>query len=121
MSYFYIFLAILLTAYSQITIKQQVLNAGSFPSGFAEKSLFLAQLLLNPWVMSAFLAALIASLFWMAAMTKLPLSHGFPIFISLTFVLVMFFSAAIFHEAMTPLKIVGAALIVAGIVVGSRG
>jgi len=45
-------------------------------------------LLLNPWIISGLAAALLASVTWMAAMTRLPLSHAYP-FTTLAFVLVM--------------------------------
>ncbi len=70
--------------------------------------------------MSGFLAAFLASLAWMAAMTKLDLSHAYP-FISLTFVLVIILSNVFFHEVITTPKIIGLGLIVLGTVVGSRG
>ena len=68
MSYFYILCTILLTVYGQIVIKWQVLKAGALPEDGAEKIGFLLHLLLNPWVISAFLAALLASVTWMAVM-----------------------------------------------------
>ena len=120
MSYFYIFLTIAFTVYGQIVLKWQVIGAGAFPQHSSEKIFFLGRLLLNPWVMSGFLAAFLASLAWMAAMTKLDLSHAYP-FISLTFVLVIILSGVFFHEAITTPKIIGLGLIVLGIVVGSRG
>ena len=40
---------------------------------------------------------------------------------ALAFVLVMVLSGMIFHEAITPLKMAGAALVVLGIIVGSQG
>ena len=120
MSYVYILLTILLTVYGQIAIKWQVLKAGSLPEATADKIAFLLQLLLNPWIVSAFAAALLASIFWMAAMTKLQLSHAYP-FMSLAFVLILIASGLFFHEAITPLKIAGIVLIVLGIIVGSQG
>ena len=120
MSYFYIFLTIAFTVYGQIVLKWQVIGAGAFPQTFSEKMFFLARLLLNPWVMSGFFAAFLAALSWMAAMTKLDLSHAYP-FMSLNFVLVIILSSLLFQETITPLKIMGLGLIILGIVVGSRG
>ena len=120
MSYLYILLTILLTVYGQIAIKWQVLKAGALPEATSDKIAFLLQLLLNPWIISAFAAALLASVFWMAAMTKLQLSHAYP-FMSLAFVLILIASGLFFHEAITPLKIAGIVLIVLGIIVGSQG
>ena len=76
--------------------------------------------MVNPWVISAFLAALFASVSWMAAMTKLQLSHAYP-FMSLAFILVILFSALLFDEPITTAKIIGVALVMVGLAVGSQG
>ena len=120
MSYFYIACTVLLTVYGQLAIKWQVLQAGPFPDDPTEKVWFLVNLLLNPWVLSALAAALLASVFWMAAMTRLDLSHAYP-FMSTAFILVMVASAFFFGEAITLLKVVGIGLVVLGLIVGSQG
>ncbi len=120
MSYGYVFLTILLTTYGQLVIKWQVAAAGAFPADPGDKILFLARLLLNPWIISALAAALVSSIAWMAALTKLELSHAYP-FVSLAFVLVMLGSAWFLNEPVTLLKIAGLVLVCAGIVVGSQG
>jgi multidrug transporter EmrE-like cation transporter len=120
MSYFYIILTILFTVYGQIIIKWQAAQAGSLPSGVNDKLWFLLRLVLNPWVLSGLFAAFLASLAWMAAMTKLPLSHAYP-FVSFSFVLVVLSGALFFHEPLTWPKIAGMILIVSGIVIGSQG
>ena len=120
MSYAYVLCTVLLTVYGQIAIKWQVLEAGPFPADAGEKVRFLARLLANPWVLSALAAGLLASVSWMAAMTRLELSHAYP-FMSLAFVLVMVCSAGFFNEPLTLLKVTGITLVVLGIVVGSQG
>ena len=120
MSYLYVFLTILLTVYGQLVIKWQVSLAGAFPVDTAGRLLFLANLLVNPWIISALAAGLAAAVAWMAAMVKLDLSHAYP-FMSLGFVLVMFGSAWFFHEPVTLPKVAGLMLICAGIVIGSQG
>lgn len=118
-SYIYIILTVLLTVYGQIVIKWQVNNAGEFPAETIDKLLFILRLLLNPWVISSFAAAFLASLTWMAALTKFSLSFAYP-FMSLAFVLVMILSAIFFYEPITIAKAVGMGLIVAGIIIGSQ-
>jgi len=120
MSYVYVFLTIVLTVYGQLIIKWQAGIAGPLPEATAEKIGFLVNLLLTPWVISAFLAAFLASMTWIAAMTKLQISHAYP-FMSLAFVLVLILSGILFHEPITSPKIAGMVLIVAGIIVGSQG
>jgi len=120
MSYVYVIATVLLTVYAQIAIKWQVLEAGPFPADAGGKIWFLARLLVNPWVASALAAALLAAVSWMAAMTRLELSHAYP-FMSLAFVLVMLCSAWFFSEPITPLKVTGIVLVVLGLAIGSQG
>lgn len=120
MSYLYIFITIFLTVYGQCVIKWQVMKAGTLPDAFIAKISFMWQLLLNVWIISGLMAAFLASLTWMAAMTKLPLGHAYP-FVSLSFVLVVLLSSILFNESITPLKIAGLAFIMFGVLIGSRG
>ena len=120
MNHLYILLTILFTVYGQIVIKWQVQLAGSFPQDNIEKLQYLTKLLLNPWVISGFACAFLAALSWMAAMTKFDLSYAYP-FMSLAFVLVMFFSAIFFKEPITIPKSIGLGFIVLGIIIGSKG
>jgi multidrug transporter EmrE-like cation transporter len=120
MSYLFVFTTIFLTVYSQIVIKWQVVAAGTFPAESTDQLWFLAKLMVNPWVISALAAGLLAVVSWMAAMTKLELSHAYP-FMSLSFVLVLVLSALVFHEPVNSWKIAGLALITIGIIVGSQG
>lgn len=120
MSYAYVACTILFMVYAQVVIKWQVMGAGAFPADAADKLWFLARLLVNPWIVSALAASLLAAVAWMAAMTKLDLSHAYP-FTSLAFVLVTAASAVFFHEPVTGPKLAGIALICAGIIVGSQG
>jgi multidrug transporter EmrE-like cation transporter len=118
--YAYVALTVLLTVYGQIVLKWRIGLAGPGPEGFPEKLYFLVALLANPWVISAFVAAFAASLAWMGAMTKFELSHAYP-FMSLNFVLVLVLAALLFHEPLSAPRVLGVALIVLGVVVGSRG
>lgn len=120
MNHFYIFLTVVFTVYGQLIIKWQVGKAGALPAGLTEKGLFLFRLFLNYWILSGFVAAFLASLAWMAAMTKFDLSYAYP-FMSLAFVLVLVLSGLFFQEPITWIKIVGMGLIVAGIIVSSQG
>ncbi|WP_295993876.1 EamA family transporter [Rugamonas sp.] len=120
MNYLYIVLTIALTVYGQIAIKMQVLAAGALPAAGADKLLFLLRLLLNPWIVSAFAAAFLASISWMGAMTKFPLSHAYP-FMALNFVIVLLLGAWLFQEPISITKMVGMALICAGTVIAAQG
>jgi len=120
MSYVYVACMIVLMVYAQIVIKWQVGAAGAFPEDAADQLWFLAKLLVNPWVASALGGLLVAAVAWMAALTKLDLSHAYP-FTSLAFVLVALASAWLFHEPLTVPKIAGVVLICLGVAIGSQG
>lgn len=111
---------ILLTVYGQLIVKWQVGEAGPFPASVGERLSFLGRLVVDPWVISVFVAAAIAALSWMAAMTQYDLSVAYP-YVALSFVLVLGGSVAFFGEALNVAKVAGIGLIVLGLVVGSRG
>lgn len=119
MSYFYVLCTILLTVYGQVAIKWQMQKAGPLPEDGGEKIWFLLGLLLDPWIISAYLAALLASLTWMAALSKLDLSYAYP-FMSLSFVLVILFSGWLFNEAITTYKVIGIIFIIVGLAFSSQ-
>lgn len=119
MGFVYIFLTIALTIYGQLVIKWQVSSVGAPPPGAWEKVTFIAHLLLNPWVISGFAAAFLASLCWMLTLTKFQLSFAYP-FMSLTFVGTMVLSSFLFAEVLTPARWAGMLLLVLGLVVGSQ-
>ncbi|MFD2623981.1 EamA family transporter [Salibacterium salarium] len=119
MGYLYIFGTIFFTVYGQMMLKWRISKFGSLPADLSEKIVFLLKLLLDPLILSGFLSAFVASLFWMAAMTKFDISYAYP-FMSLSFMLVFFLSILIFNEPITSYKVIGLILIVAGILVTSQ-
>jgi drug/metabolite transporter (DMT)-like permease len=119
LGYLYIAGTIFFTVYGQLILKWRIGKYGSLPVDFADKLLFLFKLLFDPLIFSGFVSAFVASLFWMAAMTKFELSFAYP-FMSISFVLVFLFSALILREPLTWAKGIGLALIVAGVIVTSR-
>jgi len=118
MGYFYIFATIFFTVYGQIILKWRINAIGSLPEGFVKKIIFLLNLLLDPWIFSGFLAAFVASFFWMASMTKFDISFAYP-FMSAAFVLVLILSTFLFQEPLTWQKVLGLSLITSGIIITS--
>lgn len=119
MGYLYIFSTIFFTVYGQIMLKWRISKYGSLPTDFGDKALFLIKLLLDPLVLSGFVSAFIASMFWMAAMTKFDISYAYP-FMSLSFVLVFLLSMVLFHEPANIYKVAGLCLIILGIIVAGK-
>src|SRR3989339_308996 len=120
MAHLYIFGTILFTVYGQLIIKWRGPFHGNLPGETLPKLIFLLKLFFYPFIMSGFVAAFLASLCWMAAMTAFELSYAYP-FMGLNFVLVFLASAILLSEQVTLYKVVGLILIVLGIVISSRG
>ncbi|MCG3173139.1 MAG: 4-amino-4-deoxy-L-arabinose-phosphoundecaprenol flippase subunit ArnE [Myxococcota bacterium] len=118
--YLYIAATIGLTVYGQLIIKWRIGKLGPMPAEGLEKIKFLFSLLLDPGIFSGFAAAFLASLTWMAAMTKFDLSHAYP-FMSLNFVIVLILGVWLLSEPLSLFKVLGVALIVIGVIVASRG
>ena len=118
--YLYIFATIGLTVYGQLILKWRIGQFGPLPAELPDKLKFLFGLLFDPAIFSGFAAAFLASLAWMAAMTKFDLSHAYP-FMSLNFVVVLLLSGWLLSEPMTLQKLLGVGLIVIGTVVAARG
>ena len=119
MGFAYIFGTIIFTVYGQIVLKWKIDKYGNLPEEWLDKVAFLFRLLLDPFILSGFLSAFVASLFWMAAMTKFNISFAYP-FMSLSFVLVFGLSVFLFGEPVTSQKVIGLSLIVIGIIVTSQ-
>lgn len=115
----YILLTLLLTVYGQLVLKWQMGYAGPMPADNLDKLLFLLRQFLNPWIMSGFASAFLASLAWMAAMTRFDLNYAYP-FMSLAFIIVMLFSVLFLSETLTLQRVLGTVMVVAGLVVIAR-
>jgi drug/metabolite transporter (DMT)-like permease len=114
--YFYIFGTLLFTVYGQIVLKWRLSQFGSLPEGIKEKLYFLFKALLDPFILSGFLSAFLASLCWMAAMTHFELTKAYP-FMSLAPALVFIIGIFFLGEPFTIGKVVGLLLILLGIIV----
>ena len=120
LNYLYIVATIAFTVYGQLILKWRIAQFGSLSAETLEKLKFLLFLVFDPYIFSGFLAAFLASLAWMAAMTKFELSHAYP-FMSLNFVVVLLLSGWLLSETFSVQKFIGVFLIVVGTIVAARG
>ncbi|GGH85222.1 drug/metabolite transporter (DMT)-like permease [Pullulanibacillus pueri] len=120
MGYIYIGGTIFFTVYGQLILKWRINHFGELPEAVLDKCLFLFKIVFDPFVFSGLAAAFIASLFWMAAMTKFQLSYAYP-FMSLSFLAVFILSVVLFHEVLTWQKVIGLAFVIVGIIISSQG
>ncbi|MCX4177449.1 MULTISPECIES: EamA family transporter [Paraburkholderia] len=109
---------VLLVAYSQVIVKWRVIG---LPASQHTGLLRYLDYLLDPFILSAYAAGLIGSLAWLSAVSKLPLGQAFPMYQGLTFLVVVASSTILLGEPMNPPKLLGAALILAGVAIGAQG
>jgi multidrug transporter EmrE-like cation transporter len=74
----------------------------------------------DPYILSAYIAALASSMTWMFVVESYPVSLAFPLHIGLTVMAVVLGGIYLFGEPITAPRILAVALILAGIVIGSR-
>jgi multidrug transporter EmrE-like cation transporter len=117
--YLYMLVTVALTTYGNLVFKWRVDGAGELPATLSAKFTWLFRLLASPWILTSFLAACGAAAAYLLALQQLELSRAYPV-MSLSFVLVLLFSAFLFSEAITASKVIGIALILAGLWIGSQ-
>lgn len=106
----------ILVAYSQLIVKWRSNATDQFTgSSFLQH---LAKFLTDPVILSAYAAALMASFAWLYVVTKLPLTVAFPVYIGVTFAMVLFGGWFFLAETLTATKLIAALLILCGIALG---
>ena len=114
-SYFYIFGTLFFTVYGQIVLKWRLSNLKVIlPDSFFYKFIYLTKLIFDPFIFSGFVSAFIASIFWMAAMTKFEISTAYP-FMSLAPALVFIVGIIFLGETFTIGKLLGLLCIIIGV------
>lgn len=118
MRYLYIFATLFFTVYGQLILKWRLTHLKfSLPDGgIGEKLVSLIKLIFDPFVFSGFASAFVASLFWMAAMTKFQITEAYP-FMSLAPAVVFILGVWLLGETFTWGKVLGLVLIMIGIMV----
>lgn len=120
MVYIYIAGTIIFTVYGQLILKYRMSLHEHLPLAFGSKMIYLLKLFLDPLILSGLIAALIAAIFWLAALsTQIELSKAYP-FTIISFVLVIIGSVLIFKESLNAWMICGIFLIILGIFLVSR-
>ena len=121
MRYFYIFATLFFTIYGQLVLKWRIshLKYSLSEVGIGEKFVSLIKLIFDPFIFSGFVSAFVASLFWMAAMTKFQITEAYP-FMSLAPAIVFILGVWLLNETFTWGKVLGLILIMIGIVVTVR-
>lgn len=119
MAFVFVALTIVFTVLGQLLVKYGMLRVGGVPTNPAQWLAFFLSAVTNAHVLVGLALAGVASLCWMAAVSKLDLSLAYP-FMSLAIVLVLVLSGALFGEHVPWTRWVGVAIVCVGIIVSAR-
>ena len=115
-----IFVSVCLAVVGQLLLKMGMLRIGRFSLNISTIVQQYARILLNPFVIAGIVSFALSMLVWLYVLSRLELSIAFP-FVALNYVLILFASHFILKETITPVKIMGVAVIVLGVFLISRG
>lgn len=110
----------LLVAYSQIMVKWRMLTMNALEIQSLPLLPRLLKYLSDPFILSAYATAFLSSLVWMYVVTKLPLAVAFPVYIGITFLLVIAGGWQFLAEEITLTRLLSATLILLGIAIGVK-
>jgi len=116
----FVFPIALLVAYSQIVVKWCMLGADAVQMQNLDMFQRILKYFSNPVILSAYAAALLASFVWLYVIARLPLVVAFPVYIGITFLLVVIGGWIFLSENVTAMRIVSILLILIGIILGVR-
>jgi undecaprenyl phosphate-alpha-L-ara4N flippase subunit ArnF len=115
--YLYIASTILFTVYGQMILKWRIINlnwAMTNGNAVAKVKCYL-ELLFDPFVLSGFVSAFVASICWVMALSKFEITAAYP-FMSLSPAIVFVVGILVFNETFTVGKVVGLVLIILGLI-----
>ena len=111
-----------ISALAQIALKAGMVSppvVRALQSG-GSKVLMLTQIALSPLVMLGLCLYFASAAVWLLVLSKVEVSFAYP-FVAIGFVLTAVLGRLVFHDTFTLSKLIGTALIMAGVVVMSRG
>ncbi|MBI3648730.1 MAG: EamA family transporter [Actinobacteria bacterium] len=107
--------SVTLAAVAQLTLKSGVNRVTADGGALRLSASSLRVLLGSPIVWAGLVLFGLSAVVWLFALSRASLSFAYP-FASLSYVLILIFGRFVLHEQVSPLRLAGVALIVAGIV-----
>ena len=116
--YLYILMTSIFTVIGELIIKWRVDSMEFSLHGTAiEKITSVILLLFDKYIMIGLFSAVLAALFWMAALSKFNLSHAYPMIIALLTILTVVSSVVILGESLPYVKVIGVTIVLIGLMV----
>lgn len=115
----YILISVFTGAIGQIMLKRGMTDMGPVTLTVDQLPMVLWSMATNLWVIFGLLIYVTGTVFWLAALSRVDLSYAYP-FASLSYVVMLAASWLIFHENITPLRLVGTLVVALGVILISR-
>jgi drug/metabolite transporter (DMT)-like permease len=103
----------------QLLLKRGMADIGTFSLSISTMIQQYVRILLNPFVVTGIFSFALSMLVWLYVLSRVELSIAYP-FVALNYVLILLGSHFLFGESVTPVKVIGVAVIVLGIYLIAR-
>lgn len=112
---FLAFVSILLLVAGQTSLKYGLTRAGGVNFAGGQIVSGLRTVLTDPYIIGGFLFYGLSAVLWLDVLSKLDISLAFPL-VSLTYVFTLFIGKFLFDETITPTRVLGVLVIIAGVI-----
>jgi multidrug transporter EmrE-like cation transporter len=112
--------SVTMSSLAQLFLKTGMSGASARAAGGVDGQVaLLAKAALNAWVVGGLTLYFLSTLVWLAVLSREPVSKAYP-FVGLGFVMTMLLGWGVLHESLTPAKVAGTLLVIAGVVLIAR-
>jgi drug/metabolite transporter (DMT)-like permease len=115
----YILISVLGGAVGQVMLKKGMMGMGPLTLTLDRLGGILWRMITNPYVFFGLGIYLLSTVFWLVALSRVDLSYAYA-FASLSYVIMLTASWFLFHENITPLRLLGTLIIAIGVFLVSR-
>ena len=114
-----ILFGVLLNASAQILLKQGMLRVGHFAFSWHAMTPIFLKAIASPYILSGLLCYGISVVVWLLVLSRTEISLAYPL-VSIGYVITATAAYFLFHEHITPTRLAGIALIMAGVFLITR-
>ena len=115
----YILISVLGGAIGQLLLKHGMNMMGPLTLSISEILPILSKMASNFFIIVGLSIYVASTVFWLSALSRVDLSYAYP-FASLSYIVMVIASWQLFHEDLTPLRLLGTLVIACGVFLVSR-
>lgn len=115
----YILISVISGAIGQVLLKKGMASMGPLTLSVSDLGSLLWRIGTNPHVISGLAIYTGSLVFWLVALSRVELSYAYP-FASLSYVIMLVASWQLFNEGVSPLRLLGTAIVCLGVFLISR-